>query len=213
MPDLNTPAPGFDDIWRTIQELTLAQKEGRQEAERQLKESRQEAERQMKESRQEADRRMQETDRLIKSVARQLGEYGNRLCEFVQEMVRPAVVKLFQERGLPVHQVLSNLTAYDDNRQFIMEIDLLVVDTDTIIAVECKSRLTQADVDVHLERLQQFKRCFPQYAPHRLQGAVAAMVLPIEVGRYAYRSGLYVLAQSGDSMEIRNGTAFNPKTW
>ncbi|QFY90124.1 DUF3782 domain-containing protein [Magnetovirga frankeli] len=191
MPSFNTPAPTFDDVWRTIQELALAQKE----------------------SQKEADRRMSKTDKQIKALAKQLGEHGNRLGEFVQEMVRPAVVKLFQARNLPVHQVLSNLVAYGDDRQSRMEVDLLVVDTGTVIAVECKSRLSCEDVDEHLLRLQGFKTCFPQYKPYTLLGGVAAMVLAEDVSRYAYRKGLFVLAQSGDAMEIRNEAQFIPTSW
>ncbi len=198
MPTTATPAPTFEDVWRTIQELAQTQRDITLEADRRQ---------------QETDRRQQETDRQLKALAKQLGAHGNRLGEFVQEMVRPAVVRLFKERDLPVHQVMPNIVAYDDNRQFIMEIDLLVVNTDTAIAVECKSHLSQADVDEHLERMGKFKQCFPQYAPHVLLGAVAAMVLPDEVGRYAYRKGLFVLAQAGDTMEIRNDAAFRPQTW
>ena len=44
-------------------------------------------------------------------------------------------------------------------------------------------------------------------------GAVAAMVLPQEIGRYAYRKGLFVLAQSGDAVEIRNDDSFKPQQW
>ncbi|QFY90125.1 DUF3782 domain-containing protein [Magnetovirga frankeli] len=198
MPNLNTPAPNFDDVWRTIQELALAQKE---------------TERLMKESQQETALQQKETNRQIKALAKQLGEHGNRLGEFVQEMVRPAVVKLFQGRNLPVHQVLSNLVAYGDDRQSRMEIDLLVVDTGTVIAVECKSRLSCEDVDEHLLRLQGFKACFPQYQPYTLLGGVAAMVLAEDVSRYAYRKGLFVLAQSGNAMEIRNEAQFIPMSW
>lgn len=198
MPSLKSPAPTFDDVWRTIQELALSQKETDlliKETDRQIKET------------------QKETHRQIKALTKQLGAQGNRLGEFVQEMVRPAVVELFRERGLPVHQVISNLRAYDDNRQFIMEIDLLVVNTDTAIAVECKSHLLQADVDEHLDRLARFKECFPQFAPQILLGAVAAMVLPDEIGRYAYSKGLFVLALSGDAMGIHNNEQFNPQTW
>lgn len=191
MPDLNTPAPTFDDVWRTIQELALAQKE----------------------SQLEADRRFSKTDKQLKALAKQLGEHGNRLGEFVEERVRPAVVKLFQARGLPVHQVQSNLVAYGDDRQSRMEIDLLVVNTDTVIAVECKSRLSCEDVDEHLVRLASFKDCFPQYKPYTLLGGVAAMVLAEDVSRHAYRKGLFVLAQSGDGMEIRNEAPFEPTSW
>jgi len=237
MPTVTTPAPTFEDVWRTMQEVALAHKEAdrlivelresqkesqkendrlmaelresQKETDRQLKET----DRQLKESARELKEAMKDTDQRLKALTRQMGAQGNRLGEFVQEMVRPAVVGLFQDRGWPVHQVLPNIVAYDDDRRFVMEIDLLVVDTATAIAVECKSHLTQADVDEHLERLSTFKRWFPQYAPYALLGAVAAMVLPDEVGRYAYRKGLYVLAQSGEAVEIRNDAKFQPKNW
>ena len=48
---------------------------------------------------------------------------------------------------------------------------------------------------------------------YQLLGAVAGMVVPDQVGRYAYRKGLFVLAQSGHALEIRNDTSFQPKTW
>jgi hypothetical protein len=194
MTTLQSTAPTFDDVWRTIQELALMSKE---------------TDRQMKDT----DLRLKETDRLVKAVGKQLGEHGNRLGEFVQEMVRPAVLRLFQQRQLPVHQVLPNITALDDNGQFRMEIDLLVINSDTAIAVECKSRLSQDDVNEHLNRLALFKDCFQQYGKFTILGAVAAMILPKDVGRYAYSKGLFVLAQSGDAVKILNDDAFKPHEW
>ncbi|MDP2815163.1 MAG: hypothetical protein Q8O19_00615, partial [Rectinemataceae bacterium] len=63
------------------------------------------------------------------------------------------------------------------------------------------------------ERLAIFKQHFRQYGTSKILGAVAAMVLPDEIGRYAQRKGLFVLAQSGDAIEIRNEASFNPKEW
>jgi hypothetical protein len=39
------------------------------------------------------------------------------------------------------------------------------------------------------------------------------MVVPDEVARYAYRKGLFVLAQSGDSLMILNDVQFRPQAW
>ena len=94
-----------------------------------------------------------------------------------------------------------------------IEIDLLVVNTTDAILVEVKSKLSQADVDEHLQRLSKFKRLMPRYGDVRAMGAVAAMVVPDEVARYAYRQGLFVLAQSGDSMVILNDAQFQPQGW
>jgi hypothetical protein len=108
---------------------------------------------------------------------------------------------------------MQNLTCRDDDGQFVAQVDILVVDGDTAIAVECKSKLSIDDVDEHLERMGMFKACWPEYAGYKLLGGVAAMVLPEDVGLYAYRQGLFVLAQSGDSVEIRNDARFAPKVW
>jgi hypothetical protein len=112
-----------------------------------------------------------------------------------------------------VHQVAPNLTAYDDNGRVIAEVDLLALNAQVAVAVECKSHLSVDDVNEHLHRLEHFKQCFPQYRGYQLLGAVAGMVVPDQVGRFAYRKGLFVLAQSGQAIEIRNDAAFQPQTW
>jgi hypothetical protein len=215
---------GSQETDRRFQELERVMKAGSQETDRRF----QELERVMKAGSQETDRKFQEgSERFLRELKesqkafdaqmaqlnKQLGQHGNRLGEFVQEMVRPAVVRLFQEWGLPVHQVMANVAAYDDNKQFIMEIDLVVINNEVLVAVECKSHLSNDDVNEHLERLALFKRCFSQYNGYRILGAVAGMVVPTEVGRRAYKQGLFVLAQSGDAVEIRNGEGFKPKEW
>ncbi len=76
-----------------------------------------------------------------------------------------------------------------------------------------KSKLTQRDVDEHLQRLEKFKRLMPRYQNMKTFGAVAAIVVKDEVANYAYSKGLFVLAQSGDNIVILNNDQFQPKTW
>jgi hypothetical protein len=160
---------------------------------------------------QETDRKFQETDRKLKEVLGSIGRLGNKLGEFVEEMVKPAVVRLFRERGIAVHEVHRGVSAERDGEA--IEIDLLVVNDADVVAVECKNSLSIEDVDEHLARLGRVRRLLPRYREARVMGAVAAMVLPDDVARYAYRQGLFVLAQSGDSVTLRNDARFVPKTW
>ncbi len=182
---------------------------------------------------QDTDRKMQDTDRYLRQrameterqlkhnsdatrvalqeLSRKMGKLGNRLGEFVQEMVRPAVVRLFQARGLEVHIVSPNISVVRD--EGAMEIDLLVTNDDVALAVECKSNLSVEDVDEHLQRMDKFKVLFHKFSDMQVMGAVAGMVVPDEVARYAYRKGLFVLAQSGDSIVIRNDEKFRPSVW
>lgn len=162
-------------------------------------------------SSEDTDQRMKETDRKLKEVTQAIGRLGNRLGEFVEEMVRPAAVRLFQERGIAVHQVFPR--AYFERDGDAMEIDLMVVNTTDVVLIEVKSELKQDDIKEHLDRLGRFKKLSPQHAGFRVMGAVAAMVVSDEAARFAYRQGLFVLVQSGDSVSIRNDAAFRPAVW
>jgi hypothetical protein len=162
-------------------------------------------------SQQELSQSQQETDKQIKSVSKQIGELGNRLGEFVEYQVRPAVVSLFQERGIDVHEFHPGLSVTRDHEG--LEIDLLVVNDTDAILVEVKSKLTQRDVDEHLQRLAKFKRLMPRFRDVKALGAVAAMVVPDEVTSYAYRQGLFVLVQSGENVVILNDAEFIPQIW
>ena len=195
-----------EEVWEILRKLALSSEETNQKMQ-ETDRKRQETDRQMKET----DRQMKETDRKLKEVTTAIGRLGNRLGEFVEEMVRPAVVRLFQQRGIAVHQVFRG--AYAERDGDAMEIDLLVVNSLDAVLVEVKSELKADDVKDHVSRLERFKKLFPQYAGFRVMGAVAGMVVPEAAARFAYRQGLFVLVQSGEAMTIGNDDDFTPGVW
>jgi hypothetical protein len=195
-----------EEIWAILREVAQSQKE----TDRKMQETAQ----QMKETdrkMQETDRKMKETDKKIKEMTTSIGRLGNKLGDFVEEMVRPAAVRLFRERGIDVHEVHRNVAAQrgDDG----IEVDLLVVNDTDIVAIECKSTLSIDDVNEHITRLAKLKRLLPSYRDKRVMGAVSGMVIPDNVARYAYSQGLYLIAQSGDHLLIRNDAGFSPQVW
>jgi hypothetical protein len=195
-----------EEVWEILRKLALSSEETdrrMQETDRRLQET------DMRQK--ETARQMMETDRKLKEVATAIGRLGNRLGEFVEEMVRPAVVRLFQQRGIAVHQVFRG--AYAERDGDAMEIDLLVVNNLDAVLVEVKSELKVDDVKEHVSRLLRFKKLFPQYAGFSVMGAVAGMVVPYDPARFAYRQGLFVLSQSGDTVTIRNDAEFKPGVW
>ena len=203
---MSTTQPTYDDIMRLLQEVSLRSLE----TDRQFKET----DRQLKEiveQSKQTDRQFKETDRKIKEVTKSIGKLGNRLGDFIEDAVRPAAVRLFQERGIVVHEVYQNVTMERDGEG--LEIDLLVVNDNEAVGVECKSNLKVDDVNEHLERLAKLKRLSPKYRNFKLMGALAAMVIPDNVARYAIAKGLFVIGQSGEHLEIRNDQNFKPAVW
>jgi hypothetical protein len=165
----------------------------------------------IKENSREIKEVQKETAREIKAVNTSIGRLSNRLGEFVEEAVRPSAVRLFRERGIDIHEVQQSITAKRDGEQ--LEIDLLVVNNENVVVIECKSNLSVDDVNDHLERLEKVKRLLPRYNNCKVLGGVAGMVIPDNVATYAIKKGLYVIGQNGDHLELRNEQSFTAKAW
>lgn len=169
-------------------------------------------------SQEEADRRFAEADKRLaraEAIAAKANQAVNSLSSrwggFVENIVAPAALRLFQEQGMAVQEVYQRVRSARGNRN--LEIDILVVDDDVAVAIEVKSRLTQDSVRQILRSLEQFKSAFPHYGSYRLYGAVAAIEIDKDVDTYAYNQGLFVIQQSGDSVAISNPSDFTPYTW
>ncbi len=157
----------------------------------------------------EIDRGLERLERTVAQTSREVANLTSRWGRFVEELVRPAVIRLFRSRGIDISQ--TSLRVKSDKVK--MEIDILAVNGNSAVAVECKSRLSQDDVDDMCDRLRKFKSGFPQYANYQIYGAVAGIEINEGVDAYAYRKGLYVIRTSGDTVEIANDDKFRAVAW
>ena len=203
-----------DDVWRLLAELTAAQKE----TERLLKEQSQEADQRRKEADQrfkETERLLkeqgQETDRQIREVNKKIGDLGGKWGRFVENMVAPACETIFLKRGIPVHQVSQRVKKRLYGKT--LEIDVLVTNENHVLIVEVKSSLGVNDIKEMIEDLIEFRTFFPEYSQKQLYGAVAGIEIEEGADKYAYRQGLFVLAQAGETVSILNNSDFQPKNW
>jgi len=185
-----------EEIWAILREVAQSQKE---------------TDIKFKEYVAENEIRSREIDKKVKEMTASIGRLGNKLGDFVEEMVRPAAVRLFREQGIDVHEVHRGVSSKRNGEG--IEVDLLVVNDNDVVAIECKSTLSIDDVNEHVIRLEKLKRLLPRFADSRVMGAVTGMVIPDNVAAYAYKQGFFVIAQSGDHLLIRNGEGFRPRVW
>jgi hypothetical protein len=153
----------------------------------------------------EANRTMEELKKQVQETTKAVNNLTTRWGRFVEEM---AVVRLFQERGIDVTQTMSRLKSKRPGAA--MEIDIVAVNGSELVAVECKSRLSRDDVDDFVSRLHRFKVALPQFREFRVYGAVAAIEIDQGIDVYAYRRGLFVIKQSGETVKIINDAQFQP---
>ncbi|PSR17927.1 hypothetical protein C8255_10110 [filamentous cyanobacterium CCP3] len=159
----------------------------------------------------EADQRLERLERIAANTSREVAGLTTRWGQFVENLVEPAVIRLFQSRGIDVQETSRRMKSKRPGAQ--MEIDIFAVDGDVAVAIEVKSRLAQRDVDDFLGKLGRFRQAFPHYSDYALYGAVAGIEIDAGVDRYAYQQGLFVIQQTGDTVTIANDEVFRPAAW
>lgn len=176
---------------------------------------------------QETDRRFKETDKKFQEAAEQIKETDKKFDKYfhkvkeldrnwgklVEALVKPSVAAQFRKRGIAVigsGQQVERMLGADT-----IEIDILLSDGDSLIAVEVKTTLRIENVDEHLQHhLRPFKRFFPEYQDKKIYGAVAYIHVEENADRYAYKKGLFVLTfTTGDLVTILNDDNFRPQNF
>ena len=159
----------------------------------------------------EADARIAKLEKTVAETSKAVSALTTRWGRFVEELVEPAVIDLFQQRGIDVKELHPRMRT--KKQGLAMEIDIFAVDDSDVVLVECKSRLSKDDVDEFIEKLKRFKLSFPHYSQYRAFGAVAGIEINEGIDRYAEKKGLFVIRPSGDTVTIVNAPDFIPASW
>jgi hypothetical protein len=148
----------------------------------------------LKESQNRTEDHLNRTIERLDRIGRQLGDLGLVQGEVAEDLFYRNVRYLFKDRNITFGSVRRNL-----KKKGVAEYDIVAANGDTVLVIEVKNKLQKRMIDNFLsKRLPKFKQAFPQYRDYRLFGGIGALVIKDEVGRYAQKSGLYVLTQASD---------------
>ena len=165
---------------------------------------------------QETDRKMQETDRQMKETDKKISALGSRVGDLVESMVGGGkLVAQFKALG---HDIITHSRSKyfgEEGTADSGEIDLYLENGDIAIFIEVKTKLKNADVLEHIERLKKYREWIETKGgdKRRFIGAVAGAVVEKHVAKFALAKGLYVIVQTGVDTEVISPPKFVPKKW
>jgi hypothetical protein len=163
----------------------------------------------------EADRKWQKTERYIKNLNKQMGLLNNRFGELAEHLVVPSIAGKFNEMGFHFDSVApGGEKIIGANKRVMAQVDIVLRNSDYIVAVEVKTKPVMEDIPEHIERLGILREYWDKKGDQRkLCGAIAGAIFPETVREAALKAGLYVLVQSGDTMKIDIPDGFVPREW
>ena len=175
----------------------------------------------------EFDRRMREWDERFekekeerkaqeKEFNRRFGDFTDRIGQIMECLVEPRLLNKFQAIGIYVNRT-SRRIEFEYEKGKVFEIDVLLENSDTSIAVEVKTKVSYDDVEKHMERMEKLRK----YENNKRSiverfyyGAIAGAVFEKEVQEFALKCGFFVIVPSGDTFDVIFPEGENkPKIW
>jgi hypothetical protein len=204
----------FEKVWAMFAESDRKMSESRAETERFLKESRAETERFLKETFAETDRVVKETSRIVAELSKNVGGLNQSLGGLIETLIAARLWEKFPEYGFVCS--FQRVRIFDESKRIRTDADILLSNTDKVMAVEVKHELDKEKyVDEHLRRMELIRAYPPMVvAGKQLFGAMAGGVVAPNVMRYAHEAGFYVLELTGETVSLIPPPAgFKPGMW
>ncbi|MHC6202118.1 hypothetical protein ACYULU_02875 [Breznakiellaceae bacterium SP9] len=153
------------------------------------------------------------TDKQIAELTKNIGGINNSLGKFMEQMFSPHVWSKFEALGYDFTK--GGNYKFKESGQVLAEVDIFLENGDYTMPIEVKLDLTNEDVDEHLQRIDKIRVYMDKHSDKRkLLGAVAGGIVPESVKRYAQKKGLYVLVQSGESVNVAETSKdFKAREW
>jgi chromosome segregation ATPase len=218
----------FEKVWAMFQETDKKFKETDkkfqetdkrfQETDRQFKETDkklQETERLMKENAEKLDKQLEKSKRLVDRNGRQMGGLHRKFGELAEHLVAPGIAKRFNELGYHFAAMAPRGYKIVEDEKIKTEIDILLENGETVIAVEVKVNPAVQDIEHHVKRLEILRdsRLKANEKRKKILGAIAGAIYEDKVKEAVREAGFFVIEQSGDTMKIDMTEDFVPREW
>ena len=133
---------------------------------------------------------MKETDKKIKELATR---FSTTTGNIIEGLMSSSATEMFQRAGYDMHSKAKNVSRKSKNPNEGMEVDVILHNDTTAIAIEVKASCGKADIDRFLQQMEKFKRLFPLYADKEVLVAIAAVNYENDADNYAHERGLIVV--------------------
>ena len=196
---------------RRAEEKAKEEEKWAKEEERRVKEAEERAKK-AEEREKERKKEQKEYEKRMKKLDEQMGNVTNRFGELAEHLVAPSIHTRFNELGHFFSETApGGYRVLDEQGKIKTEIDLLLQNGETVIAVEIKTKPVLKDIDHHIKRLEILRDSRRKKNDNRvIKGAIAGAIFGSIEKKATADAGLYVIVQSGDTMKIEIPEGFVP---
>jgi len=208
---------------RQAEDAKRREEEAKREAARQAEDAKRREEDERRQAKKDAEWKklmdaFDKTEKLVMANNQNVGGLNRSFGKLVEHLVGPGILNRFDEYGYHFADIKKRRhKLYDESGNEETEIDILLENNDTVIAVEVKSRPNREETYLgrHLLRLEIMREHAKKegWENKRILGAIAGAIFDTSVRNATLKAGLFVIEQSGDTMKMDVPKGFKPREW
>ena len=205
----------FEHVWAALMEDRQARKISQDKTDEQMRktdEQMRKTDEQIRKTEETVRKMAEKVDRVTENV----GGLNRSMGELIETLIAARLWEKFNEYPYNLKRAYQRIPLYDENNRVLSDIDILLSDSDYVMAVEVKRELDKEDdVDHHLKRMELIKKYPPaECKGKKLLGAMAGGVVDPDVQKYAHSAGFFVLELTGESVHLAKcPEGFTPRQW
>jgi hypothetical protein len=141
----------------------------------------------------------------MKKPSKQMGNLSHKFGKMSEHLLASSIHKKFNELGYSFTAISpGGYKVYDlQNNKVRAEIDILLENADTIMAVDVNVKPVLGDVEHHISCVEILREHRKNMGDKReIQGAIAGVIFGSKEKEAALATGFYVLEQSEDTMKL-----------
>jgi len=150
----------------------------------------------------EADKRTAETDKQIKELSKNIGGISNSNGKMAEEMIYNVLDKDKTFANVKFDYLRKNVQIQSETYETKTELDILLVNGDTISIIETKYKVEKNDViDVIDKKLNYFRQYNPKFNNYKVLLGIGGMSFEDDALIAAKEKGIGIIKVVGDKLE------------
>jgi len=186
---MNNSSHSFESVWATLESAGAKIDSAGAKIDR------------LTEKQAETDRLIKETDRIVREVSKQLGGMGNSHGSFAEEYFFNAFddgkKDFFGEKFDEIEKNLKN-----KRNGLTDEYDIVMFNHTSVAIIEAKYKAHENDVPAVLNKVDTFRKLFPDYKDFKIYLGLASMSFYPELEEECKKQGIAIIKQVGDKVII-----------
>ena len=158
---------------------------------------------------------LDEVTKNVNNLSKNLGGLGNSMGDLIVTLIAARLWEKFSAFPYDLKRGYQSVYIYDENHKAITDIDILLSNTEWVMAVEVKNKVKKDDIEDHLIRMERIRKYPPaEVKGKKLLGALAGVIVSPDMRDFAYKCGFFVIELKGESaVLVPPPEGFSPHVW